>query len=415
MVCSAHTGAGKTVMALQTVKDLGVPTLVVCPKVARSQWWETARAMDVPQGLLLDVTNPEQITKPRPGRWYSRADGWTGVPDGALLIWDEIHKISGPKSAATLAIARFGNRSRPKSKLLALSATLGETPEKFRALSYWFGWNKFVDASWYGWLRAHGCSYVDVGWGRTRRRIFQFTRNRSRAEEIMRIIRRDMGDAFVSVGPSEIPGFPDEVKSVELVDLAKKDHDALVRAYEEMPERMQQMSEDDMVKMLRLRQRAEWCKALVLAEMAEDLESQGYSVFICVNFSDARRRIEEYLRDKSVAFASIYGGQKDADRQAGIDAFQRNDVHVMVGMAAACSVALSLHDTLHQRQRVSLISPGWSASEFAQSLGRIRRVGGTTAVQKIIICAGSVEERVGRAIERKMGNLSALVDGDLIP
>lgn len=414
MVCSAHTGAGKTVMALQTVKDLGIPALIVCPKVARTQWRETAEAMEVPPELILDITNPEQIAKPKPGKWYSRDNGWTNIPDNALLIWDEIHRVSGPKSEATRAIARFGNKKYPNTRLLALSATLGETPEKFRALSWWFGWTKFVDSSWYDWLRAHGCGYVDIGWGRTRKRVFQFTRNRKKASEVMMGIRHDMGDRFVSVGPGEIPGFPDEIREVTLVDLDKRDHEELVKAYEEMPDQYKQMSQDDMVNMLRLRQRAEWCKALAMAEMAEELEADGYSVFLCINFTLARERIEQYLREKKVPFASIYGGQKDDKRQDGIDAFQRNDVHVMVGMSEACSVALSLHDKLHQRQRVSLISPGWSASAFAQALGRIRRVGGTTATQKIIIAAGSVEERVGRAIERKMSNLDALTNQDML-
>ena len=414
MVCSAHTGAGKTVMALQTVKDLGIPALVVCPKVARTQWRETAEAMEVPPELILDITNPEQITKPKPGKWYSRDDGWTNIPDNALLIWDEIHRVSGPKSEATRAIARFGNKKYPNTRLLALSATLGETPEKFRALSWWFGWTKFTDASWYDWLRTHGCGYVDIGWGRTRRRIFQFTRNKKKAAEVMLTIRHDMGDRFAAIGPGEIPGFPDEIKEVTLVDLDKRDHEELVKAYAEMPDQYKQMSQDDMVNMLRMRQRAEWCKALAMAEMAEELEADGYSIFLCINFTLARERIEQYLREKKVPFASIYGGQKDDERQKGIDAFQRNDVHVMVGMSEACSVALSLHDKLHQRQRVSLISPGWSASAFAQALGRIRRVGGTTATQKIIIAAGSVEERVGRAIERKMSNLDALTNQDML-
>ena len=167
-----------------------------------------------------------------------------------------------------------------------------------------------------------------------------------------------------------------------------------------------------MVKTLRLRQQAEFCKAETIAQMACDLVEDGYSVFIAVNFTDARLRIEEHLSAKGVKFASIYGGQKESERQRGINRFQANEVHVMVGMAAACSVALSLHDERHERPRVSLISPGYSASEFSQGLGRIRRVGGTTAVQKIVIAAGSVEERVGRAIERKMANLSALTDHD---
>ena len=169
-----------------------------------------------------------------------------------------------------------------------------------------------------------------------------------------------------------------------------------------------------MVKTLRLRQQAEFCKAETIAQMACDLVEDGYSVFIAVNFTDTRFRIEEHLAAKGVKFASIYGGQKESERRQGIEEFQANRIRVMVGMMAACSVALSLHDERHERPRVSLISPGYSASELSQSLGRIRRVGGTTAVQKIVIAAGSVEERVGRAIERKMNNLAALTDRDLL-
>ena len=413
-VCSATMGAGKTVMALQTVKELKLPTLVVCPKVARTQWRRTAEAMKVPEGLILDITNPEQISKPRAGKWYSRADGWIGIPSNALLVWDEIHRVSGPKSQATTAIARFGNKAHPDTKLLAMTATLGETPEKMRALGWWFGWHRFLDGPWYDWLRAHGCEHVDIGWGRNKRRIFRFTTNRARAASIMRGIRQDMGDRFVSIGPGEIPGFPDETKEVMLIDLDKHDHDELVRAYEEMPPKMQNMPEDDMVKMLRLRQRTEWCKATCVADMAKDIVEDGASCFIALNFTEARLRLQKRLEELKVPYASIYGGQRDDERQHGIDEFQANRIHVMVGMAEACGVALSLHDERHERPRVSLISPGWSASTFVQTLGRVRRVGGTAVTQKILLCANSVEERVAKAVERKMSNLSALTDKDLM-
>ena len=79
----------------------------------------------------------------------------------------------------------------------------------------------------------------------------------------------------------------------------------------------------------------------------------------------------------------------------------------------ACSVALSLHDELHERPRVSLISPSYSASDVIQALGRIRRVGGTTATQKIVLAAGSVEERVAEAVQRKIDCIGTLSDRDL--
>ena len=413
MLSACGTGSGKTYLACKTIADLGMPTLVVCPKIAISQWKAVIEGMGA-SGFVIGVVNPERLVASRGNGFYDNDDGWA-VGDGpSLLVVDEIHRgCSGPDSKQTLMVARWCNRHHPGNKVLAMSATPFDTPLKMRALGYLMGFHKFTAASFYEWCRRHNCGDADIGWGARRRRIFRFTTDRAKAEETMRAIRLDMGDRFMSVTPDEIPGFPDEVREVVLVDLAKRDHDALVKAYAEMPERIARLSGDDMVKTLRLRQQAEFCKAEAIAQMAVDLEEDGCSVFIMINFTEARRRIEEYLTKKGLQYASIYGGQKEADRQRGIDDFQANKVHVMVGMAAACSVALSLHDERHERARVSLISPGYSASEFSQGLGRIRRVGGTTATQKIVVAAGSVEERVGRSIERKMNNLSALTDGDL--
>ena len=415
MLSACHTGSGKTYLAVQTIRDLGMPALVVCPKIAISQWNGVIDGMDARRNVT-GVVNPERLVASKNNPWYRNDQGWLlGGDVPRLLVFDEVHRgASGPDSKTTLALARWCNRAHPDNKVLAMSATPFETPMKMRAIGYLMGFHRFTEQSFYEWCRRYGCGYRDVGWGRTRRRIFEFTRDRTRADAIMRTLRHEMGDRFMTVGPDEIPGFPEEVKEVVLVDLAKRDHDALVRAYAEMPERIQHMSEDDMVKTLRLRQQAEFCKAETIAQMACDLVEDGYSVFIAVNFTDARLRIEEHLAAKGVKFASIYGGQKESERQQGIEEFQANRIHVMVGMMAACSVALSLHDERHERPRVSLISPGYSASELSQSLGRIRRVGGTTAVQKIVIAAGSVEERVGRAIERKMNNLAALTDRDLL-
>ena len=415
-LCSAHTGSGKTVMALQTVKDLGLPSLIVCPKIAISQWLSTAQRMDVPKNLILGVVNPENLITSKKNKFYRHDEGWlVGHDTPSLLVWDEVHRsCSGADSKSALALARWCSKKMPEgNKVLAMSATPFETPLKLRALGYLMGFHRFVERDFYDWCRKHACSMVPIGRYPRIRQVFAFTTNKARAEEVMRIIRRDMGERFLSIGPDEIPGFPEEVKEVCLVDLAKKDHDALVRAYEEMPPQMQHMSQDDMVKTLRLRQQAEWCKASVLAEMAANYVEDGYSVFIAISFSDSRRRIEDELTKRGVKYASIYGGQRDSERQAGIDSFQRNETHVMVGMMQACSVALSLHDELHERPRVSLISPSYSASDVIQALGRIRRVGGTTATQKIVLAAGSVEERVAEAVQRKIDCIGTLSDRDL--
>lgn len=417
MLSACHTGSGKTYLACQTIRDLKMPTLVVCPKVAISQWRHVVEGMGCGQHVI-DVVNPERLVAGR-NVYYSNENGWLIFNDEdkgpCLLVVDEVHRgCSGPDSKQTLMCARWCNKLHPRNKELLMSATPFETPEKMRLIGYLMGFHRFVKPSFYDWMRTKNCGFVDIGWGARKRRVFRFTANRKKAEETMRLIRHEMGERFMSITPEEIPDFPEETREVVRIDLSTRDHDALVRAYEEMPERIQNLSQDDMVKLLRLRQQAEFCKAEVMAQMACDLVEDGNSVFVMVNFTDARKRVEAYLGKKGLKYASIYGGQKEAERQQGIDEFQSNRVHVMVGMAAACSVALSLHDERHERARVSLISPGYSASEFSQGLGRIRRVGGTAATQKIVVAADSVEEKVGMAIERKMNNLSALTDKDLM-
>jgi len=415
MLSACHTGSGKTYLACQTIRDLKMPTLVVCPKVAISQWKHVVEGMGC-RPYVIDVVNPERLVAGR-NPYYNNDTGWASL-DGnrpCLLVVDEVHRgCSGPDSKQTLMCARWCNKLHPLNKELLMSATPFETPEKMRLIGYLMGFHRFVKSSFYDWMRTKNCGFVDIGWGARKRRVFRFTTNRKKAEETMRLIRHEMGDRFMSITPEEIPDFPDETREVVRIDLSKRDHDALVRAYEEMPERIQHMSQDDMVKMLRLRQQAEFLKAEAVAQEVIEAVRSGYSVFRMVNFTDARTRLENCLRDAKVPFANIYGGQKESERQRGIDEFQANQVHVMVGMAAACSVALSLHDERHERPRVSWISPGYSASEFSQGLGRIRRVGGTPVTQFIDIAADSVEEKVGMAIERKMNNLSALTDKDLM-
>lgn len=420
-LCAASTGAGKTYLACYTIAKLGIPTLVICPKIAISQWKSVIRGMGV-EGKVIGVINPENLIASKRNPFYSHEDGWKNIPEGpVLLIFDELHrscsgvyKLSKPGQKGqgckqALMAARWVNKSTPGHKVLALTATPADSPLKMQALGYLMGFHSFVAPSFYDWCRRHGCSMQARG----RQAAFAFTRDRLRAKAIMEGIRKDMGERFMSITPNEIPGFPEETREVVLVDLAKEDHEALVRAYEEMPELMKKPSRDSMVKLLRLRQQAEFCKASVLAKMAKDEVEDGNSVFIAISFTDARLRIQMELEKAGVPFGAIYGGQKESERNGMIDAFQQNRTHVIIGMMQACGVALSLHDTKHERPRVSLISPSYSASELLQALGRIRRVGGTHATQRIVLAAGSVEERVAKAVNGKIDNIGALTDADL--
>jgi hypothetical protein len=60
------------------------------------------------------------------------------------------------------------------------------------------------------------------------------------------------------------------------------------------------------------------------------------------------------------------------------------------------------------------VRPTYKADELIQCLGRIYRAGGLgSVVQRIVLVAGTVEERVYRRLQFKINNIATLTDDDL--
>lgn len=408
---ASGTGAGKTVMALASAKDLadeGVIShvLVIAPKVSLSQWVRTAEAMGISH-LLLRCINPEQVSKPRGCEFYDEHSLWK-LPKNTLVIWDEPHRnASGIESKATRAMATL--KAYPSIRLLAMSATLADSPMKLRALGYWAGMHNFTKNGFYEWCRRNGCALENI----SGRYVLRFTRNASRAREYMANIRKGFGFSYVAIPVADIPNFPEQTLEIAHIDLNGKYKTEVNKAYEEMSERMKTRAKNDMAEIGKCRERIEFCKAAAVAELALGHLSDGKSVVIFCNFTSARERITQILEDAGIQCGAIYGGQKDEERQAYIDAFQENTLHAMVVMTAAGGAALSLHDIYHARPRVSLITPSFNAAEVRQALGRIRRCNGTNVEQYFVLAAGTIEDGVSKKLSAKLQNIDTLNDNDL--
>lgn len=417
-VNACATGSGKTYVSCDVMGRRKRPALVVAPKAALTQWRRVADSMGV-GGHLLDVINPEQISKPSGCAWYTRDKLWR-LPKDADVYFDEIHRsCGGVKSQTGLAVAQlkaFG------ASLCAMSATVACDPLHLRSVGYWAGFHAFNKGSFYAWCRENGCKDVDVGWGSgaAGRSAFMFTKNKRLAAEIMAKLRKGFGPSMLALGPADIPGFPEQTLSVKLVDLNARDRKEIDAAYAEMSERMRQTGKSQMAEMMKERQRVEFVMAAMLAELAADTVEDGNSAVVFFNFTEPRERFVAELVAKGVPrgeIAQVYGcdaaGRPQNDRQENIDRFQRNEAKVIAVNVEAGGAALSLHDELNERMRVSFLVPSYNASSVRQALGRIRRVGGTHAVQNFVIAAGTVMERVKISLERKLSNLDALLDEDL--
>jgi len=404
------TGAGKTVIALAAAKALERPHLVICPKAAVTQWRRVAEQMGA-TNLLLDVINPEKLTTARGCAYYDKVRRWR-LPPQTYVVWDEPHRgASGIKSAQTEALAYLKAYC---AGLHAMSATIADTPLKLRGLGFWLGLHQYYDNSFYSWCETHGCRMETVN--RDGRKGFRFETNPKKAAAHMRAIRAEIGPAFLCMRAEEIPGFPTETIGVIRIDLNADDRREIEKAYEEMSDRLKTRARSWLAETARERERIEFAMAKGLAGLAAGHVEAGSSPVVFFNYTEPRLRFEAELRQLGVTdFLSIYGGQNSTVRQAEIDAFQDNKLRAASIMMKAGGAALSLHDVKHERPRVSLITPAYEADLIKQALGRIRRCGGTPAVQHFIIAAGTVMEAVAARLETKTGNIDALNDGDMNP
>jgi len=145
-------------------------------------------------------------------------------------------------------------------------------------------------------------------------------------------------------------------------------------------------------------------KAQTMAEMIEDgiEENQSVAVFVCF------RETLDYLRTKFKC-GSIHGGQDSDEREQVIRDFRDDKTNVIVCAIQAGGVGISLHG---KRDRLSLISPSFSAVEVVQALGRVNRAGGGRSTQRLLYAAGTIEQQICRAVRNKLGNLRMLNDKD---
>lgn len=168
-----------------------------------------------------------------------------------------------------------------------------------------------------------------------------------------------------------------------------------------------------LVKLLRLRQKIEILKVPLFIDLAEEAIDSGYSIVIFVNFIETLEQIKTELKEFDPR--EVRGGQSREERDININNFQTNKNKVIIVMCQAGNVGLSLHDLNGNYPRMSIISPTWSGQDMKQIFGRIHRAGSKSpSLQKIIYVAKTYEENICELIKKKLTNIDAINDGDLI-
>lgn len=417
---TSQTGTGKTYTSIAVCKIFGWKPFIVCPKSVITSWIKVLEFMKCD---FYGITNYESIQNCK----YFDKDGnkvkakflvreelkqeellnydeeddepdkikysykWINdeIPQDMIIIFDEAHRC---KNISTNNGKILVNLAELKHiKILILSATVVDKPKYFILMGYVLGlYEKYNQGR--HWLKNAGKNYENPMQG-VNKKITEYT---------SRMKISNLGDVF-----------PDNYVTAECLEM---DNAVEIQAqYEVIKEAAEDLKKKEnsavaLAKLIYARQRIEMLKIPSFIELTEAHIKENKSIVIFVNFTDTLKTLSDKLNTKCV----IFGEQTLEERDANIDAFNKDKFRICICNTKSGGCGISLHDTIGDHPRVSIISPTWSAQDLIQVLGRIFRANTKTKVrQRIIFCAGTVEDGVCKNVKEKIANIAMLNDGDM--
>lgn len=400
----SDTGLGKTYHALAAARDLEFVPLILCRVAGTAGWMRACRAMNRQPLDILTWESARTGNTPWTRRSFNaRLRKWSfewTVPGRTLLIFDEAHL--GNHDTSLNHSMWIASRNRPS---ISLSATFADRPDRVSGLTRVLG--LFEKDGFELWLKKRG--------------LFVNRYDEPEAVDAVadmkalnRLLYPFCGYRLSYDDPEVKALFPERVIRTCIITLDVKKTAMQNSLYLKMVEEVRKYHEQgkqaaSLVADLRYRQAAELMKAEALADLAENLMVEGKSVAIFVNFLMTLKYLSQRLKTTCL----IYGNQPD--REAARVAFEKDASRVILCMADAGGQSIDLHDIRGRRPRVSLICPTYNPLTLKQVLGRTyRAMTKSTPVMLLVYAAGTVEEKVAENVNRKLANISALNDGDLM-
>jgi superfamily II DNA or RNA helicase len=404
IIDASDTGTGKTYCSLAVCKQFNLKPIIICPKSVIQNWKEVCEYFDI---IPENIINYEKVvnasfSKNNPNVYpfvlfnkEEKSYEWLLEPNH-IIILDEVHRCKNNK---TLHSKLLTSMRVLNNKIIMLSATLADKIELFKNFGYVM---KFYDEpnNFSKWIKnlAKNNQKLDIAIA-LNKKLFPFYGGR------MRI--KDLGDMF----PKNII----TTKCYQMINADKiaEQYKIIEDSYKEIKEKAEKATYKQnfiLPKIIRARQAIELLKVPTFIELIKENNMSGKSSVMFVNFNKTLRTIANEFKTNCL----IHGDQTIEERNKNIKDFQTNKQNIIIVNIKAGSVGLSLHDLVGDYQRVSIISPTWSAQDFIQTLGRIHRAGAKTdAIQKVVFCEGTIEEFICDTLKYKLENLSKLNDGDL--
>lgn len=417
----SDTGIGKSYITAGALKNLKQPFVIICPKAVVNAWLNVCFETNIRPFLIINYEKLNRGNSPY-GTWVSIKDKhgvshknfkWN-IPKNCVLVFDEAHKCKGRKSSNSkmLIAAKLDNY-----RIHLMSASLATNPTEMYATGFVLGLHNIKNFR--NWCMKYGC-YTDSFGGlhfdsenkkskKIMLRIHDYIFNNKNTKRGIRVRIKDIGEEF-----------PESLIISEAYDMGantnKINHvyDEMNRELDKLDEFSKNYSEHVFAIIMKARRKSELLKVPFFVDTMMDIYEEGKSIVLFVNFTQTVEAVQNRLENAGFTnICKIVGGQNAKVRQENIDKFQRNECRIMICNIQAGNVGIGLHDLSGEHERVSLISPNYSAIQMLQTLGRVWRNGGSKSVQKIVFASQTIEETACIRVREKLQNLSALNDGDL--
>lgn len=438
----SDTGVGKTFVAISIAKELNLKPIIICPKSIIYTWGRVCNLFQISTYGILNYESVKSGSK----KWYRNCNnfqtlnrinvdnieisksntimqtissqlltGSTGpvlsfsstpvsttnptdfidyvisVPNDALIIFDEVHSC---KNINTENAKLLQSTKQIKNKVLLLSATLADKPKHFAVFADLLG------------LSDLGTFPIYL------RRLQKLLPNTPEMAILYKKIFPEYGSRILISDLGNL--FPKNIIIPELFIMddstAKEIQDQyeLINFLSSDAQEKENKAQFILPKICYARQKIEVLKIPTIVELAKQKLDDGLSVVIFVNFKDTMRVLSKELNTNNL----IHGEQVLKTRDSIICRFQDNIDRLIICQIQTGGQGISLHDIHGGHPRISLISPGWSAKDLQQALGRIYRAEGKTpCLQMIIYCANTIENKICEILQEKIHNFSRLVSG----
>lgn len=424
---ASDTGTGKTYCAIALCKILNLRPFIICPKSVINTWTDVCDKFNV---KMYGIANYEML---KSGNYYTEdfekaecpyfdkikvADGKVGdngkeqgakyeyefkLMNDTLIIFDEAHRCKNHKTSTSKLLL---SAHKSNVKMILLSATIADKISLFSVFGSVFklfdGIKKYND-----WMRKQ----LIIN------KVKYANKNITDEDQKLDIINKTLFPRFGSRMKIKELGnlFPQNNIISQCYFMANfkevdKLYDEINLAMEELKNK--ETRSEALGKIIRALQRIELLKVPLFVDLAEEALDNGYSVAIFVNYKETMYQLCHHLNTSCI----VHGEQTLEERNANVADFQANKptAKTFISIMSAGGVGISLHDLHGDHPRMSLISPSWNGVNVKQALGRIHRAGAKTpAIQKIVYCAKTYEERICAIIKEKLKCIDAINDGDL--